>query len=111
MNINISSMIMIGLMIVSWVVGFYFLQGYYDTTLIIPSLNDYIWTTPFKGILGLTSIFTAVTLLLFFLQIKFKQFFHQKKYFYFTHISNHLLWIAVVSVQVKVILFNLGICH
>ncbi|MRH43891.1 hypothetical protein GH741_14705 [Aquibacillus halophilus] len=107
---NISSVIIVGLMLLSWSLGIYFLTIYFDTVLVIPTINDYLWTSPFKGILGLTSIITTITVLFFFFQYRFKLFKKQRGYL-ITHISHHVVWLLVVGSQLKVIAFNLGICH
>ncbi|MDL4842983.1 hypothetical protein [Aquibacillus rhizosphaerae] len=106
-----SSIVIIGFMLVSWTIGIYFLNINYDPVLIIPTLNDFLWMSPFKAILGLTSVVTAFTILLFLSQYTFKSFFQNRKKFYIAHISHHTAWILIVMLQVKVIAFNLGICH
>ncbi|WP_407270939.1 hypothetical protein [Radiobacillus sp. PE A8.2] len=98
-------------LILSWTIGLLFINQYYNPVVIIPTFNDYLWFDRFEGVLGLTLIVTVITMLLFFLQFKFSFLTSTKLKKIVTYSSHYVLWIAVLAIQLKVIAFNLGICH
>jgi len=65
-------------MIISWLFGIYSLSKFYTPTIIIPIFNNYYWSTPFVGMLGLTVFFSIVSVAAFFI-LKLKKFFLHKK--------------------------------
>ncbi|MDQ0216360.1 polyferredoxin [Oikeobacillus pervagus] len=93
-------------MFISWFLGLYFLAFLATPSIIIPLGNQYIWVTPFVGLLSLTIFLTAITIVLSLLRKKANG--RKRAILPFLH---SILWLVVLLSQVKVILFNLGICH
>lgn len=98
-------------MLVSWAMGIYFLSVIYSPTIIIPLFNEYFWMRDDTGMLGLTAIFTALTIpLISYLYIKRNNIL-KKKTWYSISVVNQLFWLGTIAIQLKTWAFNLGICH
>lgn len=106
MAIKLTTVSIFVFMIISWLFGIYSLSKFYTPTIIIPIFNNYYWSTPFVGMLGLTVFFSIVSVAAFFI-LKYKNF--RKRTAIYSIAS--ILWIAIIVVQFKILLFNLGICH
>lgn len=93
-------------MIMSWLIGLFSLTKFYTPTIIVPTWNSYIWVTPFLGLLGATVVFTIVTIGIFYSQKK-------KINFNWKMINGvgTVFWMLVILAQLKVVAYNLGICH
>ncbi|MGR9047796.1 hypothetical protein ACQ4XT_04055 [Halobacillus faecis] len=98
-------------MIISWAIGVYFLSVIYTPTIIIPLFNDFIWIRDYKGLLGLTAIFTVLTIPLVTFLYKKRGQMKKKTTWYGMNAVTHLLWLGTLALQVKTVLYNLGICH
>ncbi|SFK45854.1 hypothetical protein SAMN04487936_11475 [Halobacillus dabanensis] len=98
-------------MIISWAMGIYFLNVIYTSTIIVPLFNDFIWIRDYKGILGLTAVFSIITIPMIAFMYKKRNHLSKKKTWYSISIVTHLFWVGTLALQLKTILYNLGICH
>lgn len=96
------------LMIISWILGIYYSAKYYTPTIILPFFDQYFWVTPFQGLLLTTSIYSIFSLSINLLQLKVK---FKTIIGYILLTINNVLWAIIIVLQLKVIAFNLGICH
>ena len=96
------------LMVLSWGCGLYFTSLLFTPTMIIPFFDQYLWISVSKGFLGLPLALTLITVPL--LMFMYKTGSRSGKRYLLTG-ANALLWLAIIGVQTKLILYNLGICH
>ena len=98
-------------MIASWALGVYFLNVIYTSTIIVPLFDDFIWIRDYKGILGLTTIFSVITIPLIVFLYKKRDLLSKKKTWYSVNIVTQLFWLGTLALQLKTTFYNLGICH
>ncbi|MDR9794802.1 hypothetical protein Q8A72_18255 [Aeribacillus pallidus] len=67
MAIKLTTVSIFVFMIISWLFGIYSLSKFYTPTIIIPIFNNYYWSTPFVGMLGLTVFFSILSVAAFFI--------------------------------------------
>ncbi|ARI78999.1 hypothetical protein [Halobacillus mangrovi] len=101
----------LGLMLASWGLGIYFISILYTPALIIPLFDQFLWMSEVKGLLGLTILFTVITLPILGFLFKTRAAVSNKKSRYTLLISNYAIWLAIVASQLKITAYNLGICH
>ncbi|MCA0972465.1 hypothetical protein LCM20_17860 [Halobacillus litoralis] len=103
--------ILLGTMLLSWAIGFYFISIITTPTIIIPLFDGFLWMSEYKGFLGLPLLFTVLTAPVAFYIFKNRQRLLRKKTWYTVFSASQLFWIATIAAQLKIIAFNLGICH
>lgn len=101
----------LGLMLTSWGLGIYFISILYTPSLIIPLFDRFLWMSEAKGLLGLTTLFTVITLPTLGFLFKTRNHVSNKKSRYTLLISNYAIWLTIVASQLKITAYNLGICH
>ncbi|MGP4076711.1 hypothetical protein [Halobacillus sp. K22] len=98
-------------MLISWTLGFYFISILYTPTIIIPLPNNFLWTNEYKGLLGLTTIITILTVpFITYYFRKRKSYVHSRKWSA-AFIINLTAWLITIAAQLKIVAYNLGICH
>ncbi|MGP4069597.1 hypothetical protein [Halobacillus sp. B29] len=98
-------------MLTSWILGYYFISILYTPTIIIPFPNHFLWTNEYKGLLGLTTIITILTIpFLTYYFSKRKSVVHTRKWSAIALI-NLTAWLLTIGAQLKIVAYNLGICH
>ncbi|RWZ52214.1 hypothetical protein EQV77_16080 [Halobacillus fulvus] len=99
------------LMFLSWGLGFYFLSIVTIPTVIIPLPHEFLWMDGFQAFLGLTLLFSLLTIPLIAYIMKKRTVLSKKKSWYSILTVNQLIWAATIASQVKIMAYNLGICH
>ncbi|WP_337019569.1 hypothetical protein [Oceanobacillus massiliensis] len=98
---------MLGFMVLSWIIGIYYLLVYYTPITVIPMFNNFYWTSTFSAMLGLTVAVTLTSLAV----LLVIQYYKKMKRWYVIHGFGLFLWMLTISFQLKVAAFNLEICH
>ncbi|MFZ0371014.1 MAG: hypothetical protein WAM07_15565 [Halobacillus sp.] len=98
-------------MLTSWILGFYFISILYTPTIIIPLPNHFLWTDEYKGALGLTTILTILTIPLITYYFKKRKSFVPTRKWSIAFLINLTAWLLTISAQLKIVAYNLGICH
>ncbi|MFC4023554.1 hypothetical protein ACFOUV_06930 [Oceanobacillus longus] len=99
--------IVFSFMVISWIIGIYYLTVFYTPTTVIPLFNNFYWTSTFTAMLGLTIAATIISLAALLL-LKFRK---KMQRWYVIHGFGLFLWMLTISSQLKIAAFNLGICH
>ncbi|HLU23477.1 MAG TPA: hypothetical protein VKZ77_13515 [Bacillaceae bacterium] len=100
--------ILLGLMILSWGLGIYYVTAYDIPISVVPLLdNKFYWASSFKAMLGLTIIITIISLVAF----MFRKYYNRFSKWYIIHGVGIFLWGFTLFSQARIAAFNLGICH
>ncbi|MEW9671389.1 hypothetical protein [Ammoniphilus sp. 3BR4] len=95
------------LMIVSWLTGIFFIMKYFrNLTTIIVEWDKFYWVSPFWALLGGTLAISFLTFGCFWLAPKLKP-----KNMLYIGSGVSIIWVGILLVQIKIIAYNLGICH
>lgn len=95
------------LMMLSWITGVFFIEKYFSNlTTIIVEWDKFYWVSPYWALLGATLVISLLTLGCFWLARKLKP-----RYRLYMGSGVSIIWVGVLLVQMKIIAYNLGICH
>ncbi|WP_181350352.1 hypothetical protein [Thalassobacillus sp. CUG 92003] len=98
-------------LIISWFVGLYSLSVIDASTIVIPLLGEFLWMRNTQGLLGLTAIFTLLTLPVLTFMVTNRVTLKRLKVWYTLSGATNLAWVMIIFLQIKIAAYNLGICH